>query len=101
MRWLRRAPRREAEGTRRGRGARPGSDGVVTDLSLVRDALAAGSGERRTYLVRHVPDHGYKKGPKGARGCKATRSDLQPCNAARPHPAHYLPTANTALVNDW
>jgi hypothetical protein len=49
----------------------------------------------------HVPDHSYVKGPKGARGCKAMRSDGIPCNKAHFHPLHNLPTLNETLTHEW
>jgi hypothetical protein len=70
------------------------------DDALVRDAIAASSGTGRVYEIRHVPDHAYSKGPKGARGCKALIGGVA-CGKARAHPDHHLPTMNETLTQDW
>jgi hypothetical protein len=51
--------------------------------------------------IFHVPDHSYVKGPRGARGCKAIRSDGVTCGAAHFNPMHNLPTMNETLTHDW
>lgn len=51
--------------------------------------------------IVHVPDHSYVRGAKGARGCKAQKSDGVNCNAAHFNPMHNLPTLNETLTHDW
>jgi hypothetical protein len=54
------------------------------DEALVADAIAASN---RTSIepvtIEHRPDHSYRKGPKGSRGCKQPMPDGRDCGAAR------------------
>jgi hypothetical protein len=50
--------------------------------------------------IRHTPVHGYKKGPKGSRGCKL-EVDGKACGKAKAAIIHYLPTVNETLTQDW
>lgn len=72
---------------------------ALVDDDLVADAIAASGGER-TYSITHAPDHSYKRGPKGARGCQAIVGGV-PCKQAKAAPVHNLPTMNETLTMDW
>jgi hypothetical protein len=76
---------------------------ALFDDQLVADAIAASDRPAIAPVeLLHRPDHAYVKGPKGARGCKAADSSGKPCNKARMHPLHYLPTLNLfGSGNHW
>lgn len=75
----------------------------LVDGDLVADAIAASSRPAiEPVTILHTPDHSYVKGPKGARGCKANHEGGKPCNKARMHPVHHLPTLNLfGSGNHW
>jgi hypothetical protein len=73
------------------------------DEALVADAIAASN---RTSIepvtIEHRPDHSYRKGPKGSRGCKQPMPDGRDCGAARFAPVHNVPTLNeVGAAQDW
>ncbi|WCB94469.1 hypothetical protein DSM104299_03206 [Baekduia alba] len=45
------------------------------------------------YRIEHRPDHAYTC-PEGMKGCKAINTAGNPCNKAKMHPDHHLPTLN-------
>lgn len=77
--------------------------GAMEAALLVAAKVPVWDGESPVEPVEftHTPEHGYKRGPSGSRGCKFELEGGKTCNAARPAALHYLPTVNTTLTGDW
>jgi hypothetical protein len=76
---------------------------ALFDDELVADAIAASNRPVTPPVeILHTPDHSYVAPPDGFKGCKAIDGGGKPCNKARMHPLHNLPTLNLfGSGNHW